>query len=313
MFTMVEFQKTEMPPATRAVVKKFVETSVLLGVIPWDNIAGPGDMMMAQTALPTITKRAIGETYVHSQGTYDPGFEALKIQGGLSKFDRFQVLTGSGRRRTQETEAFLEAIALNFDRDFVKGDQDTDPRDYFGLQARLNRLPNQVLSADPIGGTLKPLSMSVALAAVTQTANPTHWVMSKEMRNWITVTANNTAVGGYITRSKDDMGKEVLMFCDLPILAINKDSTDTKILDWLETITAGGSGGTSIYCVSFRPDRLHGIQNSFPTAVDLGQDPTNGTQYNTLIEWLASIKLEHYRSATRVRDIANALLTLQPT
>jgi hypothetical protein len=310
MFSMTEFLKTEMPKPTRAVIKKFVDVSQILRVIPWDSIIGPGSPFNRQTGLPTPTKRAVGETYTHSQSTIDPGFEALKIQGGKSTFDAFQVATGGGSRRTTEIEAFLEAIALNFNRDFIKGDQATDPRDFDGLQVRLSGA--QVIQADPAAGTVHPLSIKQALETKKRVRNPTHWVMSDSHQNWLTVMAHDRTVGGYITRTKDQMGDEVMNFCNLPVQVLDVDAEDTEVLDFTEAVTAGGNDGSSIYCVSFRPDRLHGIQNAFPQGKDLGLDPTNGTQYHAVVDWYAAIKMEHARSAARLRDIADAMPTLNP-
>lgn len=309
VFTHHEFLKTEMPPTRRAVVKKFVDTSRLLAILPFLPANGAAATYMRQASLPSTTKRAIGETYTHSEGRYDPGVEFLKIMGGISRFDAFQVKTGSSGRRAQEAEAFVESIALNFERDFFKGDASGDPRDFDGLQARLTG--EQVLAMDVAAGAVKPLAIKRALDLKREVSRPTHWLMSESMQDWLTVVAHDRTVGGYITRTKDEMGQDVVSFCNLPIVTIGTDADDVEILDFTEAVTGGGNDGTSIYCVSLRPDRLHGIQAAPVDAEDLGRDPTNGTQYNFVVEWYASILQEHRRSAARLRDIADAKPTLE--
>lgn len=311
-FTHQEFLKTEMPKGRLAVVKKFVDTSRLLAILPFTRSPGPADPVLRQAALPETTSRAIGETYAHTEGRYDPGMEFLKIQGGRSTFDAFQVATGQSGRRSQEAESFVEAIALNWDRDFFKADADTEPRDFDGLQAR--SLKNgQSFQADESGGTVKPLAIKRALDIKREVSRPTHWMMGELLVNWIIVMAHDRTVGGYITRDKNAMGEEVVNFCMLPIIPIMRDAADVDILDFNEAVTAGGNDGMSCYCVSLRVDRLHGIQNKPVDASDLGLDPSNGTQYNFVVEWYASIKEEHRRSFARYRDIADARPTLEVT
>lgn len=300
---MSEWLKTEGPLAPalrRGVVKKFAEGSSLLGggAFPMETIGGPGLPFAKSNSLPTTAARAVGETYTASAGNVDPGYEPLKIYGGISTFDAFQVRTGSGNRRASEAEDFVEGLAKNFDRDFIKGDADTNPRVIQGLQNRLTG--NQFY--DPADGAL---TFTRLLEAKRRVSKATHIVCGDVMSNHFAIAAMDTTVGGYITRTKNEMGEEILRVAGLNMITMAEDATDTDIFPFTETGTT-----TSVYVLALGLDRCHGIQNQFPNAEDLGRNPANGVQYNTVIDWYVSFALEHTKSACRYGGITDAAITL---
>jgi hypothetical protein len=301
--TMVEFLKTEAPDHERVVAQRFVESEPLLRVLPMETRAQAVVPFNQQTALPSTTTRAIGESWTASSGTVQPGAEPMKIQGGISNFDDFQVQTGSGARRNTEALGFIESVARNYVRDVIKGDDSSDPRIIRGLQLRLT---------DGTANTGNLIDEAAGAATITRCLecqrlvdNPTHWLMSKAMRDKFRIAAMNTSVGGYITRDKDSMGENVTVLADLPIIWVDKDATGALILPFTETAST-----TSIYCVSLSETGMHGIQVRNPFAQDLGLDPTNGTQWNTVVNWEASFMLEGLRSAARYSAITDVAVTL---
>lgn len=304
MMTMLQFLTTEIPAPVRTVVKKFVDTSQWMRVLQWETKAQAFFPVNRQTALPTTTSRAVGEAYTHSNSVIEPSAEPLKIYGGVHQFDAFQVATGSGSRRALEMEAFVESVMRNVERDLIKGDTTSDPRDLRGLQQRLTG--NQLVNNHATGAGLV---IAKALEAKRATRNPTHWLMNETIRDLIVLAAHDTTVAGYVTRRNNEIGQDVAVFCELPIVVIGQDAADADILPFSEAGSGGGTTNTSIYCVSHRPDRLHGIQAAQVRAEDLGKNPTNGVQFNAIVEWYPGLMLEHERSATRLRGISNAAVT----
>ena len=300
MMTMPEFLKTEAPAPDRAVTRLFVEEGRLFRAIPWENTNQAGVPFNKQTGLPSTAARAVGETYTASTGTVEPGFEAMKIYGGVAQFDSFQVATGSGGRRALEVASKVESAVRNFTADFVKGDSTSDVRVVNGLQNRLTDTSKNLYSPGTGAATI-----TRGLTAKKMARKPTHIIMGEGLHNRFTVAAHNTAVGGYITRDKDAMGEEVMRLFGLPVIVVERDETDAEILDFSEA-----SSSTSMYFVSFGPDMCHGAQVAFPRAEDLGRDPTNGTQYNTVVDWYATFMLRHDRAAVRWSGITDAAVTL---
>lgn len=298
--TMFEFLKTEAPDPQRAVAKLFTDEEPFFNVFPFETNPVSGVPFNRETALPATTARAVGEDYVGTTGTIDPGFEPLKIQGGISPFDSFQVETGSGSRRAVEAMGFVESVARNYLRDFIKGDDSADPRIIRGLQLRQDDTAvNHIVGGD-VAGTITQV-----LNAKTRCRKPTHWLMGTGLANKFTIAAHDTTVGGYITRSTDEFGLAVTILANLPIIEVDRDGADAEILGFTEANTT-----TSMYCVSLRPDMVHGLQAAPPAAVDLGRDPSVGTRWNTLVDWYASFIVRHKRGAIRYSGITDVAITL---
>lgn len=300
--TLLEFLKTEPGPAQSFPTKKFVETSPLMATITWENAEGTGTAYNQEASLPSTTARAVGETYSHSQGTYNPGFEPLKIYGGKSNFDAFLVRSGRGSRRSIEAGAFLESVARNWEMDFFKGSTTTDPRPIQGLQSRLTDTSRNHFVNGDAAATIRNFKRAKKLGV-----NLTHIAMGEDMKIRVDTAASNNSVGGAVYMRKDEsLGMEVTFLCGLPILTISRDETETDILDFSEA-----SSTTSVYFLSLRPDMLHGQWHGPPTMVDLGRDPTTGTSYNSVLDWDAGTVLEHPRAAVRMSGITDAAITLE--
>jgi len=298
--TMVEFLKTEAPAQEKAVAAKFTESEPFFRVWPMETRAQSGVPFNQQTALPTTTNRAVGESWTASAGTVQPGFEPMKLQGGISNFDDFQVKTGSGARRQQEAGAFIESVGRNYLRDIIKGDDSSDPRIIRGLQLRLVTSGTNLLAESAGAATITRM-----LQVKRMVRNPTHWFMSPALRDKFVIASLATGVSGYVTRTNNEIGTDVAVVCGLPIVAIDRDATDTDILGFTEA-----SSTTSAYCVSLGPLGYHGIQVAPARAEDLGLDPSNGTQYNTVVNWYASHLLEADRVAARYSAITDVAVTL---
>lgn len=299
VMSMVEFLKTEAPNAEKAVARKFVEREPFFAAWPFETSARSSVDFNRQENLPSTTNRAVGELYGPSQGQIDIGKEPMKIQGGIAPFDSFQMAIGDGSRRTIEAEGFVESVARNYIRDVFKGNDDADPRIIRGLQLRQTILGKNLLTQTPGPATLLQVSNAVDLCRL-----PTHIAMGKSLRTRFSIAANNSDVGGYITRGEDAFNREVMVMNDLPVLVIGEDASDTPILDFTEA-----SDTTSLYILSLGPEMTHGIQVAAARIEDLGRDPSTGQRHNLLLDWFASIIVRHSRAAVRYSNITNAPVT----
>ena len=130
--------------------------------------------------------------------------------------------------------------------------------------------------------------------------------MSKRMRNLLTAAADDAAVGGYITKDKDEFGKRVTQFDDLPIIVVDYDAAGDQIIDFNEV----GSGGptptaSSIYCVNIGDEGVVGLQNGIMEVRDIGELPSAPVM-RTRVEWIVGMAVMHGRAAARLRGISNA-------
>lgn len=278
----------------------------ILSVVPFMNINGGAYAYNREQALPGVGFRGVNETFDSTVGVINPQVEVLKVFGGNIDVDRAIVkMHGEDQRITQESMK-LKALALDWGRTFIKGDSDSNPREFDGLQKRLTG--SQVIAAGNTSGgdALSLLKLDELIDAVDR---PTHLLMNRTMARLLSASTRNTAVSGYITHSMNDYGARVMFYNELPIVLVDEDASRAQILGFDEANPGGGAAAsTSIYCVSLAEDQLVGIQNDGVDVNDLGL-LDSGAVYRTNIEWLNGIALLGDKSAARLNGIKNAAVT----
>lgn len=301
--TLVEAAKLHSGEVKRAaIIELFAQSSDLLRVLPFDTIAGNALQYNREETLPGIGFRGVNEAYTESTGVINPLTEPLVIAGGDLDVDMFILETmGQDQRAVQEAMK-TKALALRWSQALIKGDSTTDPRVFDGLQVRLTGT-QKIQAGATANGTA--LSLSVLDQAIDACDNPTHLVMNKTMRRRLSAAARTTTIGGFITYGKDEFGRQITMYNDLPILIIEQDNAGNEILPFTEAATSGTATATSLYVVSLGEGRLQGIQNGVMSVRDLGEIQTQPVK-RTRIEWYAGIALFHPRAAVRLWSIADA-------
>lgn len=292
-------------PLRAGVIQQFARESDLLRVLPFETIVGSGVDATREDILPGVGFRAVNSAYTEDAGQLDRIKESLRILGGDLDVDKFIVDTQGVNQRTVRTLMKVTAAALKFNATVIKGDATTNPEEFDGLQKRLTSASGQLIanSASSGGAALSLQALTDAIDAVDR---PTHLVMSKKMRNRLSVAARTPSVGGNITYELDQFGQRITMFDGLPILIADKDNENNLILPFTEAHAGGGTAnGTSIYVISAREGMFTGIQHSALTAVDMGLQQAKPV-YRTRVEWYASIVLWHIRGASRLYSITDA-------
>lgn len=300
--TLVEAAKLHSGEVMRSsIIELYAQSSDVLRVLPFDDIAGNAMRYNREEALPGIGFRGVNEAYTESTGVINPVVEPLVIAGGDLDVDQFILRTmGEDQRAVQESMK-VKALALRWTRAFLKGDNTSEPREFDGLQVRLTG--TQLISAGSTsGGTA--LSLAKLDEVIDAVENPTHLLMNRSMRRRLTSAARSTTVGGYITYSQDEFGRQVTMYNELPILIIDQDNTGAEILPFTEAAAAGAATATSIYVVSFGEGRLQGIQNGVMDVRDLGELQDKPAK-RTRVEWYAGIAMFGPRSAARLWSIGD--------
>jgi hypothetical protein len=195
----------------------------------------------------------------------------------------------------------IRALGLAWTRKFIKGDAASDPREFDGLQTRVTG--NQIISA---GSTANGAALSLAKLdeAIDQTFNATHMIMSKAMARKFSAAARSTTVGGYISWDKNEFGRRILSYNDLPILTVDLDNTETAILPFAEAAASGTATATSIYIVSMGPMGLTGIQNGTIEVRDIGELDSQPV-FRTRVEWYNGLAIYHGRAVTRLNHIGD--------
>lgn len=304
--TLLEAAKLETGDVVRsAIIELYAGSSDVLRVLPFENIAGNALKYNREGNLPGVGFRGVNESYTPSTGVLNPMTEPLVIAGGDLDVDRFIVQTMGAGIRSRHEAMKVRALGLAFTRKFLKGDQESDPREFDGLQKRV--VGSQLIAAgSTANGTA--LSLSKLDEAIDQTLNPTHLIMNRSLARRLTVAARTTTVGGNISWTKDGFGRRLMQYNDLPILTVDLDGEGSAILPFTEAATSGTATATSIYVVSIGMDGVTGIQNGGIDVRDLGE-LQSAPVWRTRVEWYTGIAAFNGRAVTRLYSIADAAVT----
>lgn len=305
--TLVEAAKQSQNPIQSAIVEMYAANSDILQFLPFESINGNALRYNREDTLPGIGFRGVNEAYTESTGILNPMTEPLVIAGGDLDVDTFILQTMGQNQRSVQENMKVKALALAWTKQFIKGDSESDPRGFDGLQVRLTN--NQLIEAgDTDGGDA--LSLKKLDELIDTVENPTHLIMSKAMRRLLTAAARDVDVGGYITWGVDAFGRQIAKYNDLPILIADYDNTGSSILAFDEVGSGGSTAtATSIYCVSFTDGMLSGIQGGQMDVRDLGELQTKPAM-RTRVEWFSGIACFHGKAAARLRGISNATVTV---
>ena len=284
------------------IIELFAKSNSLLNAMTFETVQGSGVDYDQEAALPGVAFRGINEEYTASAGVINPMHDPLKIAGGTLDVDSALIKMFGSAVKGKHEAMKVKALSLKIARMIIKGDSQSDPKEFDGLQRRLDN--DQKIRA---GGNTDVAVLSLAKLdeAIDATEDPTCLIMNVKLRRLLTTASRTSTIGGYVTYTQDNWGRQVPRYADLPILDAGKDNTNTDIIPLTEAAEDGGSDATSLYVVSFGDGHVEGIQNGAMEVKDLGLTDS-GVIYRTLVEWLVGMALYHPRAATRIHNISTA-------
>ena len=301
------------------IIMQFGE-SMILQAIPFERINGGTLTFSREERLPNVGFRAINRGYTEDAGETIPVSESTKIFGGDLDVDKSIIRQLGMNARTQRENMKVRAMALEFDRTFIKGDTSTDSKEFDGLQKRVPLSPDSTQLVYPGGPGSTPTAGGDGLRlqaldwARKRTRRPTHWVMNQTMCLLLTEAARQTGVSGFVQHTQDNFGNPVTMYAGLPIIELEEDNEANEILPFQEAAPAGGAAvSTSIYCVNMSMEGLFAIHN-MPSdddmfeVRDLGEIDAKPC-YRTRVETELGLAVLDARSVTRIAGITNVAVT----
>lgn len=299
---LVEYAKGLTNPLERGVVELYAQSSDILAAMPWKTVSGPYQYSREAT-LPGIAFRGINETYTPDFSIENPQVEQLFIAGGEADVDNFLLALDAGRRAREEARK-IKQMARALTSKVLTGNNETDPREFDGLQTRIGSGQTISNSATSGGGALSLAKLDEAIDA---TQEPTHLIMNRSLRLKFQAAMRDQTLSGNLALTKDDFGRPVMTYAGLPILVGYEAGPDAKILPFTEAGTGGGTTASSIYVVSFKEGMVCGLQLGGMKVTDLGELESKPA-HRTRIEWHTGMCIENPYAATRLRDIANAAI-----
>ena len=303
--TIVEHAK-DSDELTQAYVQLYSETSDILAAMPYENVNGGMYKYTREDTLPGIAFRGVNESYVGDIGVENPQAESLFIAGGDMDVDKFLVETQGESRRAREEAKKAKQMARSVTDAILYGDNETNPKEFDGLQRRLTG--TQVISNNTGNGG-GALSLSKLDEAIGNTVEPTHLIVNRKFRDvWMKRAMRDPNISGNIYMTKDDFGRNVMMYNELPFLVGYEVGPDAKVLPFTEPASADAAAVTSsIYVVSLKEGHIMGIQSAPMRVDDLGEIDDKPV-VRTRCEWYCGMVIENQYAATRLRDITDAAI-----
>jgi len=291
--TLIEAAKLETGDVVRSsIIEIFARSSPILRVLPFDDIVGNALRYTREDTLPGIGFRGVNEAFSEDTGVLNPLVEPLVIAGGDLDVDMFIIRTMGENQRSAHEAMKIKKLGHTYHQNFIKGDSETNPRQFDGLQRRLTGDQN----INNGGGALTLTNLDALADAVDM---PTHFMMTQNMRRRLTAASRDTSIGGFITQERDAFGMQVSFYQGLPILIADENGVDGAAITEDEE---SGSDKTSIYCLSLGDAMLTGIQNGGMDVRDLGELDSKSVM-RTRVEWYTGLALFHPRAAARLRNI----------
>lgn len=304
--TMLEAAKHHQDELERTVAKIIVESSPILEYLPMKTIVGAALRYHREGSLGTVAFRGVNGTYTPDAGVIVPEFEPLVIMGGEVKIDNFEVAV-MGNIIPIKAEKFrmkARAAGIKYSESFFEGDTVVDPYSFDGLRKRLVGA-QLVTGAGANGDALALAQLDELLDVVVGDNSQKVLFMSARIRRALTALVRAQTGSSMISYTQDAFGRQQMAYAGATIRVVRREDDGSTILGNDET--KGSSNVTSsVYCVRFGTDFVHGIQHqSLPSVKDFGEMQAEPKHLGR-IEWYNGLVAgKHPRGAARLYGITN--------
>ncbi|WP_010658124.1 major capsid protein [Brucella anthropi] len=284
--TLPEYAKgLEKSSIERPLIETFAEHSDIVQALPFSGFSGGSYEGYRETDIGNAQFRAINEGASDSQGKIAPFQETSFPIDTILKVDKAILARHGMDRRAREEAMQMKRQSTLFTDTFINGDNKSNAKEFNGVKARATVANGRrIHNSGASGGAA--LSLAALDEAIDNTTNPTHIIMSRAMKRRFIGAMRDTTIGGYISQTRDSMGRPVTSYNDLPILTGYPKDRHSAILPFSEVASGGGGAvTTSLFVVSFTEEGLHGIQLKSIEATDMGLLHPDNVFYGTNVSW----------------------------
>lgn len=316
--TLAEAKVGMADKVDQAVVDNFRRSSILLDNLIFDNAISPatGGSTLSygyvQLKTPSTAKvRKINEEYTAGEAKREKKTTEAVIMGGKFSIDRVLIGTaGAVDELAFQGEQKIKATSNEFTNLVINGDSTKEVGgvvvgEFDGLDVLLTGTETEVTSESDVStSTLMDSNYNVLLDEVdaflsTLDGKPTMLLMNNKM---LTKMRSAARRAGYYSRSKDDFGKTVEAYNDIPMMDVEKYYNGT---DTVDIIPVDAEGKTDIYAISIGLDGFHGISPTGSKVInsympDLTQP---GAVKDGEVELVAGVALKNSKKAGVLRGI----------
>lgn len=316
--TLLEYAKGMEPDSKeRAIIELFPEAVDFMGAIPFMTAPGGVYRYQEEGELPNnMGFRAINETPLEGHGLLVDRVEQTFPIAGNIDVDRALVRRHGAGRRTIDERMSIKRKAKLWADTWVDGDNQSEPREFTGMKARLKAVGgstdgtnyNSRLMANSAASGGGPLSLAQLDRAIGLVEEPNAIIMPKALKDRFAAAQRDTNIGGFITLDKDEMGRQITRYGDLPIYCGYGVSKFGEFLPFDEVGAGGGSAVTSsIYIVRFSEDGVCGLEVAPMEVTDFGL-LEDGVNMRVNVEHDNGMAILDPFAALRLSSVTNAAI-----
>jgi len=306
--TLVESAKLTNDYLVAGVIATIVKDNPLMERLPFIDIVGEALAYNRENGIPSASFYDVGDTWAEDTPQFTRVTVGLKILGGDADMDQFIQQTRSNINDQEATaiEQKAKAVRHKFEDVFFYGDATAFTKEFDGLHS-VNLVPatQQVhQGATTVTAALSLMKLDEAIDMV-KPGKPELMVMTRAVRRRIT--QHTRASGYHFTVSRDEMGRQVEMYGDVPMVI-------SDFLVQTETITGGAyalkttGDSSTIFLMQFGEAGICGAQNGPITVVRLGELESKDAS-RTRIKWYCTLLNYGTLSAALVDGVKDAAVT----
>ena len=304
------------------VVDTFRRSSLLLDNLVFDNAISPGTggstltYGYIQLKTPsTAAVRQINSEYTAGEAKRDEKTTKAVVMGGKFQIDRVLIGTaGAVDELAFQAEQKIKATANYFNNLVINGNSAGSGKGvlntFDGLDKLLTGTETEITSAvDVSTSALMDSNYNALLDEVdgflsTLEGKPSMLLMNNKMLTKMRAAARRA---GYYSQNRDEFGRTVEAYNDIPMYDMGKYYNGSKTTDIIPETAASSSaeGKTDIYAVTIGLDAFHGISPTGSKVINSYMPDLNepGAVKDGEVELVAGVALKNTNKAGVLRGI----------
>lgn len=295
------------------VVDTFRRSSLLLDNLVFDNAISPGTggstltYGYIQLKTPsTAAIRTINNEYTAGEAEREEKTAKAVIMGGKFQIDRVLIGTsGAVDELAFQAEEKIKATSNEFHNLVINGNSTEDSTQFDGLDALLTGAETEITSEVDVSTSAKmdagynALLDEVDAFLSTIDGKPSMLLMNEKM---LTKMRSAARRAGYYSATRDEFGRTVEAYNDIPMLNVGKYYNGTNTVD---IIPVDKEGKTDIYAVTIGLDAFHGISPTGSKVISSFMPDLNapGAVKDGEVELVAGVVLKNTNKAGVLRGI----------
>lgn len=301
----------------KGVIDVFRREAIVMDQMSFEDVSTLSVSVLRTKSLPSVTWRKIGGTWSDSKATFEPISENLYQMGGKIDIDKVLVRAeGPVNQRAVQTDAYLTAIAYEFNDKFINGDPTVDEDAISGMFYRImNYLSGQHINEN--GLDVSPDASGLSANQITLIDEMQRLIHKCDGHKADAIYSNETFLlrlcaalrgSGLLDTTQDNYDRWVFTYgANGPKLydVGPKADQSTLIIGNAElsngTALTGGSA-TSAYAVKYGEKFLMGFQLYSIDVNDVGL-LEDGVNYRTVVDWPIGILITNPRSVARMSGV----------